>query len=107
MSVLKKNILLLFIVAFCIPSADFFGQINISGKVYDADTKEALPFVSILLKGTKVGTTTDFEGNYSISTSESSDSIICSYIGYLKNVKAIKKNVSQIVNIELAPNSSR
>lgn len=88
-------------------SAQLFAQTTtkISGKVYDADTREPLPFVSVVLKGTKTGTTTDFDGNYALSTSESPDSIIVTYIGYLKGVKAIKIGIPQIINIALKPNA--
>ena len=46
-----------------------FGQNNntISGKVFDAKTKEPLPMVNVYLSGTLYGTTTDNNGNYKIS----------------------------------------
>lgn len=37
---------------------------NIIGHVTDRDTKEHLPYVTILLKGTTIGTTTDATGHY-------------------------------------------
>ena len=41
---------------------------KVSGKVVDAQTREPLPFVNIIFKGTTVGVTTDVEGFYSMST---------------------------------------
>ena len=36
------------------------------GKVVDAGTQEAIPFVNIYIRGTTIGTRTDFNGEYSI-----------------------------------------
>ncbi|MBI2429918.1 MAG: TonB-dependent receptor [Ignavibacteriales bacterium] len=39
---------------------------KISGKAVDAQTKESVPGVNIILEGTKLGAPTDFDGNYNI-----------------------------------------
>lgn len=90
---------------FFIISTTLFSQTKISGKVYDAETREALPFVSIACKGTKVGTTSDFDGNFILSTSENSDSLVATYVGYLRTTVRIKKGISQTINIELRKNT--
>ncbi|GGZ16914.1 SusC/RagA family TonB-linked outer membrane protein [Echinicola pacifica] len=53
---------------------------TVSGKIID-DTGETLPGVNIIEKGTSNGTTTDLEGNFSLSVSEGAI-IVFSYIGY-------------------------
>jgi hypothetical protein len=53
----------------------------VSGQVIDADGKDALPGVSIMVKGTKRGTVSDINGNYSISASDS-DTLVFSYVGF-------------------------
>lgn len=63
---------------------------TIKGKVYDARTKEPLPFVDVLLKGTYVGVSTDLDGQYLIKTKNPSDTIQVSFIGY----KTIEKKIS-------------
>jgi len=55
---------------------------TITGKVFDAESKEPLPFVPVLIKGTTIGGTTDFDGNYSITTTKLGDSIVATYVGY-------------------------
>ena len=45
-------------------------QRNISGVVSD-DSGVPLPGVNVVIKGTNIGTTTDFNGNYSINASDS------------------------------------
>lgn len=67
--------------------------------MFDAKTKEPVPFANVLLKGTTAGASTDFDGNYSITTDKPADSLIASYIGYQRTAIHIKKGVDQIVNI--------
>jgi len=95
-----KNFSLIALAAFLFSSATI-AQTRVSGKIYDASTREPLPFVNILLKGTKSGTTSDFDGNYVVITSDPTDSIIVSYVGYNRLARPIKRNISQTLNLEL------
>lgn len=54
----------------------------IKGKVSSEDEPKGLPGVSIVVKGTTVGTITDFDGNYSIKVPASAQSLVFSFIGY-------------------------
>ncbi|WP_020528028.1 SusC/RagA family TonB-linked outer membrane protein [Flexithrix dorotheae] len=54
---------------------------KLSGKVTD-ENGEGLPGVNVLLKGTKIGSVTDIEGNYQIVVSGESNTIVFSFIGY-------------------------
>lgn len=76
-------------------------QTVVKGKVTDSGTGDPIPFVNIFLKGTQEGTTTDFDGNYSIKTTAPADSIEASYIGYKKRTKKIDRNQTQTINIQL------
>jgi hypothetical protein len=92
-------------VLFLIAHLPAFAQVTkITGRVFDASTNEPLPFVNILLKGTKAGTTSDFDGNYSLTSATPGDSILVSYIGYLPQSKAVKANTTQTINVQLQPN---
>ena len=55
--------------------------ITITGIVTD-DLGEALPGVSIQIKGTSQGTTTDADGRYTLQTSNENATLIFSYIGF-------------------------
>lgn len=75
---------------------------KVSGKIVDAQTREPLPFVNIIFKGTTIGTTSDVEGNYTMSTTLKVDSLIVSYVGYNKLTRAVKRGLTQIINIGLS-----
>ena len=53
---------------------------QVSGTVTDSDN-QPLPGVSVTIEGTTRGTTTDFDGKYTIKV-ESSENLIFSYVGY-------------------------
>lgn len=55
---------------------------RISGKVTD-EAGEPLPGVSILIKGTQQGTTTNTEGAFTIETPETNAVLVFSFVGYL------------------------
>jgi hypothetical protein len=75
-------------------------QTKVSGKVIDGETGEALPFVNVVFTGTRIGMVTDFDGFYSLTTTESVDSITVSYIGYEKVIKPVIKG-TQTINFSL------
>lgn len=80
-------------------------QTTVSGRVLDAITREPVPFVNILFKGTKNGGSSDFDGNFNITTESKSDSLIATYIGYKRTAVKIKSGIKQNVNILMGQNS--
>ena len=66
---------LLFFIFIFIGSFQVSAQRIVKGKVTDAETGDPIPFASVLLKGTSVGKSTDFEGNFIIESSVSADSL--------------------------------
>lgn len=114
MLILKKRfhqIFLLLILLITLSSQDLSAQqiTKIMGKVVDADTKEALPFVTVAYIGAKmgntIGVTTTFEGTYSLDTKFATDSITASFMGYLPQTKKVEKNKFQEINFELKKNA--
>lgn len=75
---------------------------TISGIVISAADAEPLIGVSVLIKGTSVGTITDFDGNYSISARDG-EVLVFSYIGY-KNQEITVTNQT-VLNVSLAEDS--
>lgn len=80
-------------------------NISIKGIVTDSITGEPLPSVSLILKGTTIGGSTDYDGNFSISTSSKERTLKVSYLGYTeKEVKLIPGKMGNMT-ILLAPTS--
>jgi hypothetical protein len=73
----------------------------ITGKVTDAKSGDPVPFANLIFKGTAIGTTTDFDGNYLLKSSNPTDSILASYIGYRSRTKSITRGIKQVVNFQL------
>ena len=89
-----KGILTLFLAL--VVQVSFAQQRTISGKV--SDGSGPLPGVSVVIKGSTIGTETDFDGKYSIKAS-SGDILIFRYIGYLSINATIGS--SSIINVSM------
>lgn len=75
----------------------------ITGTVTD-ESGAPLPGATVFVKGTSTGTTTDFDGNYSITVPSGGATIVFSYVGYLSQEVAI--NQQSEINISLAPDNT-
>jgi hypothetical protein len=77
-------------------------QTIVKGKVTDANSGDPIPFVNIIFQGTTTGTTTDFDGNYSIKLSTKADSIVASYLGYRTKTKKVNPGSGiQLINFQM------
>lgn len=74
----------------------------IRGIVTDASTGEPVPYVSVLLKGTSVGTLTDAAGKYLIETAVKATEIRYSFIGYDPVTRKINPGTTQTIDIRLS-----
>ncbi len=70
---------LLLILLFCLPS--LAQDVSVSGRVTSSDDGSGLPGVSVQVKGTTRGTTTDGNGTYKLGVSANSR-LVFSFIGY-------------------------
>jgi TonB-linked SusC/RagA family outer membrane protein len=89
---------------FLLASLFAFSQQKVTGKVTDGNSKFGLPTVTIQVKGTSNGTTSDFDGNYTITVSNSDAILVFSYLGYASQEVKISKR--SIINISLAENEN-
>lgn len=78
---------------------------KIMGKITDAETKEPVRFANVFFKGTTIGVTSDFDGNFSLETLTPSDTLVASYIGYKTQSIKVYKNRFQEINFELQPSN--
>ena len=73
-------------------------EIEITGNVTSSEDEQPIPGVTILVEGTTKGTTTDFDGAYSINAKKG-DVLVFSYVGFSEQKKIIGNN--PVVNIQL------
>ena len=78
--------------------------ISISGTVSDPNGAP-MPGVSIVVKGTNVGTTTDTEGKYALSVSSEGDVLVFSFIGYATQEVAVGNRT--VIDITLAEDATQ
>ena len=81
----KFNGILSLLLAFVV-QISFAQDKTVSGTV--SDESGLLPGVSVIIKGTKKGTETDFDGKYRIKAS-SGDILVFRYLGYLTAQKSV------------------
>ncbi|WP_456379169.1 mucoidy inhibitor MuiA family protein [Lutibacter sp.] len=68
----------------------------VKGVVLDQNNKP-LPGVTIQIKGTTIGTSTDFDGKYSITIPNNESSLTYSYLGYKSQTRSIYGEVMNVV----------
>ena len=89
------NVMLLFPVF-------MFAQQTVKGKVTET-SGNGLPGVGIIIKGTTVGTATNFDGNYTLEKVKPGDVLVFSYIGF--TTKEVKVGNEKTINVNLAESS--
>ncbi|MDP5096351.1 MAG: TonB-dependent receptor, partial [Flavobacterium sp.] len=90
-------------------SLTVFSQSKVTGTVIDGDLNQPLAGANVMVKGTKTGTVTDFDGKFEISTSEKSGQIIVSYLGFVTKTITftVSGNSVNLGSIVLAPDASQ
>ncbi len=79
---------------------------NIVGHVLDAKTGEHVPYVNIIIRGTKLGTATDATGHYMlVDLPEGEYTLRAQSIGYKSEETKVnfKKEVTREINFDLSP----
>jgi len=102
-----KNMILkaICIIAVLFAAAMMYAQSNlltVTGNVTDADTSEPLPGVSVLVKGTTMGTVTDVNGKYSIKV-EQRKTLVFSFVGYATQELTVS---NAEMNVSLKPSNA-
>ncbi|MBL7797010.1 MAG: carboxypeptidase-like regulatory domain-containing protein [Saprospiraceae bacterium] len=87
----------------CLPLAQLSGQrTSVRGQVLDAVSREPLPYVSVRLEGTILGTRADIEGNFFIEATEKGlTAISVSYVGYTTQSIPIKAGEANKITVLL------
>ena len=98
---MKIKLLILTVLSLSFAVTSYAQEFTVKGIV--SDSSGELLGVSILIKGTNNGTTTDFDGNYSIKTKKG-DKLIFSYLGYKSKEVTVTK---ALLNVTLEEDSSQ
>lgn len=101
---LKFSILLVFLYCFSVSS--IFGQFVIKGRVTDANNGDPIPFASVGLVGVSQGARTNFQGEFTLNSKFTADSLFTSFVGYKKRVKKITRGLAlQEINFQIEPST--
>jgi TonB-linked SusC/RagA family outer membrane protein len=81
-------------------------DVTVAGTVKATDNGEVLPGVSVVLKGTSRGTTTDAQGRYQLSVPETAagataNTLVFSFVGYVS--QEVTVGTRQAIDVQLAP----
>lgn len=83
----KQGLLILLLLIMFFPT--FAQERVVTGKVTDGATQQPMPGVSVLVKGTSTGSTTDANGTYSLKVAENESILVVSFIGYASQEIAV------------------
>jgi len=96
---MKRNFLLA--ISFLLMSVLAFGQRTVTGVVTSEEDGSTLPGVSVVVKGTVLGTTTNTNGEYSITVPEGYNTLVFTFVG----MKPLEVNIGDksILNVSMKP----
>lgn len=103
---MRKKLILL-IVLMLTGSAQYAkSQIEIKGNIANEATKEKIPFVSIQLLNSHIGTQSNADGHYilKVPNNKTSDTVVFSALGY-KKMKIIVSDLRKQCHIQLTPHA--
>lgn len=98
---MKKTIMYnLFLIGALLSGSVFYAQ-TVTGVV--SDVNGALPGVNVVVKGTSLGTATNFDGNYTLENVDAKAVLVFSMVGY--TTKEINVNGNSVINVALSEDS--
>ena len=86
---MKKIILMSLMLMFTLLQGVFAQTRNISGRVTDRKTNTGLPGVTVLVKGTTNGASTNSDGGFALSVPEAGGTLVFSSVGMITQERAI------------------
>jgi hypothetical protein len=73
----------------------------VSGKIFDRENSEPIPFANICFQHSLVGTVSDIDGTFFISTFNATDTLMITSVGYETARVFIKKGKQQQIEVKL------
>jgi len=80
-------------------------DLTVTGSVTSSEDGLAMPFLTVVIKGTQKGTQTDMDGKYLLKHVSSNDTLVFSFIGY--ETKKIAVGRQTVINVVLKPSMSQ
>ncbi|MBB3124336.1 hypothetical protein FHS04_001854 [Mesoflavibacter sabulilitoris] len=102
---MKNKIQFMFLAVAFMFTAFTMAQSTVTGTVLDSEINSPLPSASVMEKGTSNGTTTDFDGNFTLKTQSESGEIVISYVGY-ESITLTFNGSKNLGKVSLAPDNS-
>lgn len=91
---------------FLMLSFNLFAQKTVvSGKVIDEETGDAIPYVNIGFQHSPVGTISETDGSFFLSTTKATDTLLVSSVGYELVRVPIMVGTTQSIEVKLVPTS--
>ena len=81
-----------------------FAQTKITGTIVDADNGSTIPGVTVLVKGTTVGTTTDLDGSYELLVPADGNTLVFSFVGMV--TQEVEIGGRGVINISMAQSAT-
>lgn len=102
-----KHLLLIYTYLFINTISSGQGFQTISGIIKDKKTGEALIGATVKIKGTTIGTATDFDGNFTLKTSQPLPlTLVVTYVGYLETeIKVV--SLDKPITIKIDANTTQ
>ena len=97
---MKRTLLMSLLLMLTLCQAALAQTRTVSGRVSDQKTGEGLPGVTVLLKGTTTGVSTNGDGAFNLSVPQTGGTLVFSSVGYISQERAID-NAAQL-NVALA-----
>lgn len=103
MRIIRKNLnVLILILSLLLGNNAMAQQFVLSGKVTDSSSGESLPGVSVVVKGTTNGTTSDINGKFTLNVNKG-EVIQLSFVGYTKQEVTI--GGQKTISVALVPSN--
>jgi TonB-linked SusC/RagA family outer membrane protein len=102
---MKKLLLLSFLLVSVLMQQAMAQSRAVTGKVTDASTNQPLPGVSVIVKGTTVGTATGIDGGFTLNVPQGGKTLVFRYISYTTAERTIGDET--VFNVALSPDAKQ
>lgn len=96
-----KN-LLVFLMALSLSATCFAQKATVTGKVTESTggEEQPIPFATIAIAGTTLGSTTDFDGIYTIEVEPGNHQLVFSFVGYEPDTLSVSVSAGQTLTLD-------